>query len=39
MKIAAVGLMVGTGMTVYAILVILLRATSVKELKAGFRKS
>ena len=39
MKIAAVGLMVGTGMTVYAILVILLRATSVKDLKAGFRKS
>jgi peptidoglycan biosynthesis protein MviN/MurJ (putative lipid II flippase) len=37
-KNSALVLIVGTGMTVYAILVIVLRATSVTEIKASFGK-
>jgi len=36
-KIAGVALLVGLGMTVYAMAVLWLKATSLKELKAGFR--
>ena len=37
-KLIALGLIVGTGMTAYAILTIILKATSLAEIKASFGK-
>ena len=37
-KCVALGLLIGLGMSVYAVLVLMLKATSVAELKAGFRR-
>lgn len=38
-RIAALTLVIGLGLTVYALSALLLRVTSVSELKAGFRRS
>lgn len=38
-RIVALGLMIGTGMTAYGFGALCLRATSLEELKAGFRRS
>ena len=37
-SVIALGLLVGLGMSAYAVLVLILKATSISELKAGFRR-
>ncbi len=37
-QVTALGLLVGLGMAAYAVLVLMLKATSISELKAGFRR-
>jgi len=37
-QVLALGLLVGLGMSVYAVLVLILKATSISELKSGFRR-
>jgi len=37
-QVTALGILVGLGMSAYAVLVLMLKATSISELKAGFRK-
>jgi len=37
-KVVGVVLLVGLGMTIYALMVLGLKATSLKEIKAGFKK-